>query len=60
MSKLPVFPYRTLLRLTHEQISRLDGYAALYERAQRTLFARIRAGVSLTACRTYLFLLEYW
>ncbi|CAB4242852.1 protein of unknown function [Methylacidimicrobium sp. AP8] len=35
------------MRLTHEQTSCLDAYAALYGRAQRTLFARMRAGVPL-------------
>ncbi|CAB4242760.1 transposase [Methylacidimicrobium sp. AP8] len=47
MSKLPVFTYQTRLRLTHEQTSCLDAYAALYGRAQRTLLARMRAGVPL-------------
>ncbi|CAB4242536.1 transposase [Methylacidimicrobium sp. AP8] len=47
MSKLPVFTYQTRLRLTHEQTSCLDAYTALYGRAQRTLFARMRAGVSI-------------
>ncbi|CAB4243146.1 protein of unknown function [Methylacidimicrobium sp. AP8] len=47
MSKRPVFTYQTRLRLTHEQTSCLDAYAALYGRAQRTLLARMRAGVSI-------------
>ncbi|CAB4242831.1 protein of unknown function [Methylacidimicrobium sp. AP8] len=47
MSKRPVFTYQTRLRLTHEQTSCLDAYAALYGRAQRTLLARMRAGVPI-------------
>ncbi|WP_026195626.1 IS200/IS605 family element transposase accessory protein TnpB [Verrucomicrobium sp. 3C] len=47
MSKLPVFTYQTRLSVTPEQASCLDAYAALHGLAQRTLFAKMRAGVPL-------------
>ncbi|CAB4243211.1 transposase [Methylacidimicrobium sp. AP8] len=47
MSKLPVVTYQTRLRLTPEQSASLDVYAELYGRAQRTLFAKMRAGASI-------------
>ncbi|WP_026195747.1 IS200/IS605 family accessory protein TnpB-related protein [Verrucomicrobium sp. 3C] len=47
MSKLPVFTYQTRLTLNPEQASCLDAYAALHGLAQRSLFAKMRAGVPL-------------
>lgn len=45
MSSRPVFTYQTRLALSPEQADALDAYAMLYGQAQRTLFARMRAGV---------------
>lgn len=47
MSKLPVFTYQTRLTLLPEQSESLDAYAELYGRAQRSLFAKMRAGASM-------------
>ncbi|WP_196799656.1 hypothetical protein [Verrucomicrobium sp. 3C] len=45
MSKLPVFSYQTRLTLAPAQATSLDAYAALYGRVERSLFAKMRAGV---------------
>ena len=43
--------YQARLTLTPEQSAKLDGYAALYGLVERTLFARLAAGDSLTALK---------
>ena len=43
--------YQARVRLTPEQSATLDGYAALCGRVERTLFARLAAGDSLTALK---------
>jgi IS605 OrfB family transposase len=47
MSDRPVFTYQTRLKLDDEQASFLDGYAELYGRVERSLFAAMQAGGKL-------------
>jgi len=47
MSKRPVFTYQTRLVLDAAQAAMLDAYADLHGRAERTLFAGLRAGNSV-------------
>lgn len=43
--------YQTRLDLSIEQAALLDAYAALYGKAERSLFARLSAGESLSVRR---------
>ena len=43
--------YQTRLALSFEQAALLDGYAALYGKAERSLFARFSAGESLSVLK---------
>ena len=47
MSERPIFTYQTRLVLDVAQAQALDAYAALYGRAERSLFAALRAGKAL-------------
>ena len=47
MSDCPIFTYQTRPELTPAQATVLDGYADLYGKAERSLFAAIQAGGSL-------------
>ena len=43
--------YQTRLALSSEQAALLDAYAALYGKAERSLFARLSAGESLSVLK---------
>jgi IS605 OrfB family transposase len=47
MADRPIFTYQTRLDLDAEQAVALDAYAALYPKAERSLFAAIGAGKSV-------------
>ena len=55
MAERHIFTYQTRLTLTPEQSAVLDAWGELYGRVERTLFAAMQTGVSLTELkRTFL------
>jgi len=55
MADRPMFTYQTRLTLTPEQSAVLDAWGELYGRVERSLFAAMETGVSLTELkRTFL------
>lgn len=51
MNHRTIFTYQTRPQLTTEQAAVLDAYAALYGRAERSLFAALQAGGALNALK---------
>lgn len=51
MTDKQIFTYQTRLRLTPEQDALLTSYAEIYGKAERTLFANLRAGKDLNALK---------
>lgn len=51
MAERPIFTYQTRLVLDVKQVAALDAYAALYGKAERSLFAAMQSGESINALK---------
>lgn len=51
MAERPIFTYQTRLALGADQVAALDAYAALYGKAERSLFAAMQSGESINALK---------